>query len=1114
MKCILNHLPRIGSWAHSSRTRRAAAVVLYLWVTLLFCLGNIGVAPGAVQFSEIVSRNDSVLADDNGDYPDWIELRNPDAASLNLSGYGLTDDPVRPFKWVFPSRIISAGGYLVVFASNKDRTNTTVLHANFAINAEGETLALTRPDGVQVDAVRIGFAPSDVSLGRLPNGSTNWLFFPRPTPGTANTGPAYSELLPAPLFSVPAGFYDAGISLGLSSPVSGTVIRYTLDGSEPSTNSALYSIPLTIRDRSSDSNGISMISGTATVNQHTDGWFPPNGLVYKGTVVRARLFRDNAAPGPVGTATYLVSPGASQRYRLPVVSIATAPYGLFDYTNGIYMLGLIFDQYRMAHPTEPLTGHTPANYTQRGKAWERAAHLQWFTANGSTGFAQNVKIDIQGQSSRSFREKSLGVKARSDVTPIDAVAYPIFPGLTNRQGDAIKSLKGFRLRNSGNDWAYTLFRDELAHRLAAGTLVDTLAYTPVVTLLNGEYWGILNAREQEDEDYLANHYEVPPENLTICETIGTVIYGRSGDNQHFLNLRSYVETNDLVDPTKYAYVQTQMDVDNFMNYQAAEIYYANADWPHNNIRFWRLKTPQYQPDAPLGHDGRWRWLLFDVDLGLSHPWSGGYGDNTLAAALSPTGRPGIVAPWSTVLLRGLVRNPQFRTAFINTIADHLNSTFKENRVTEVIDGIYNTLSPAMDEHIRRWRTMGNSVSTWSNNVRGLRTFASQRPINLRQHVVTQFGLKGFVTLTLNVTPAARGYVRVNRLLVTETTPGVTNATPYPWRGTYFRGVPIQLEAVPGPGSTFAGWSGAPGLDTNSILTLTPTTNLSITAVFQPSPAPFDLSVEPYRFTAWDAAAAAGTYPPHMRFQQTTNPDPSLGTSLESDWRLPYLLTNRSRIVGLGADGVSFLNTGNPQESPGAGYLGAALLALRTVGVTNIEVSWIGGTVLPNQQIYALRLQYAVGDGPFRDVLDETGQPVEYQRHTIAGHQLLVGPVVLPAEANHQEYLQLRWKYYYVSGQSGPRSQLRLDDVLVARRAPVSPPTAAVPVLLAGDVLRLDFIGSPHRIYWLESSTNLFEWFRVPVDATDINGTGSFQVPRALLPGANNEAQHFFRFSYP
>src|SRR6185369_13833301 len=201
----------------------------------------------------------------------------------------------------------------------------------------------------------------------------------------------------------------------------GVRIHFTLDGSEPTTNSPLYAGPVLIRDRSGDSNALSMIPGTATVNQHTDGWFPPNGLVNKVTVVRARAFQSNAWPSSIATHTYFVWTNATQTYALPVVSIALLTNDVFNYTTGIYVLGKIFTDYTNSHPGELLTGHTPANYTQRGNAWERRAHFEYFEPDGSTGFAQNVLVDIQGQSSRSFREKSLGIKARSDAPPMDAI---------------------------------------------------------------------------------------------------------------------------------------------------------------------------------------------------------------------------------------------------------------------------------------------------------------------------------------------------------------------------------------------------------------------------------------------------------------------------------------------------------------------------------------------------------------------------------------------------------------------------------------------------------------------------------------------------------------------
>jgi hypothetical protein len=1081
-----------------------------IWLAACLAVGGLGlvhpvVAAHAICLNEVVSFNDHGLADEDGDFSDWIELFNGGIEAINLSGYGLSDQADQPFKWVFPRKIVPAGGFIVVFASAKDRTNGPALHASFSIKSGGEQLQLTRPDGVRVEEWPGVLLPRDYSYGRKPDGSSNFVFFAKPTPNAANTTQGFLAIAAPPTFSAAGGFFETAFSLALSTTEPGAQIYYSCDGSEPTTNSLLYTAPIDIRDRSGEANALSLISGTATVNQHTDGWFPPNGLLNKASVIRTRAFRANAWPSPVVTHTYFVFTNAARRYDLPVVSLAINTNDLFNYTTGIYVLGKIFRDYTNAHPTEPLTGHTPANYTQRGSAWERRAHLELFEPGGALGFAQDVLVDIQGQSSRSFREKSLGLKARSDAAPTDTFAYALWPGLTNRAGAPLIEFPNMRLSNSGNDWAYTIFRDALCHRLAQPTPVDILAYRPLLVFLDGEYWGVHNAREQMDPDFIENHYGVPHDQVIICETSGTLLEGQPGDNQSFLNLRAFIETNDVVNPTNYAWINTQMDVQNFIAYQATEIYLSNADWPHNNIRFWRRRTPAYQPNAPLGHDGRWRWVLFDTDLAYGHPWSGSYGDNTLAAATNPTGRPGIDAPWSTVLLRRLLLNPQFRNEFINTYADHLNSAFKENRATEAVNIMQAAIASSMPEHIRRWQTMSGSMTTWSNNVRVMRTFADQRPIYCRQHVVTQFRLPGYATLTLNVSHTNRGRLRVNSLVIDRNTLGVTNGMAYPWRGTYFKDVPVQLQALPAPGSVFAGWSNRADLGLQDTLTVNLSNNATFTALFERSPAPHDLSLGPFLFTSWRAEAMPGTFPLHMRFEQSSGRDPGLVTPMENDWLFPYNLTNRSRLNGLGDEGLAFLNTSNPQDAAGAGYLGAAVLALRTVGVTNIQVSWVGGTVAPNQQVYALRLQYAIGDGPFQDVLDADGQPVEYGRNAVAGHVQLLGPVTLPAAVNDQPYVSLRWKYYFVSGTSGPRAQLRLDDILVTKTASPLPGRFSAGAKPLFGVWEFDFVASPRRTYWVEGSTNLLNWFLLGPRTTDIDG--HFRLP---IERSGNLPAQFYR----
>jgi hypothetical protein len=205
------------------------------------------------------------------------------------------------------------------------------------------------------------------------------------------------------------------------------------------------------------------------------------------------------------------------------------------------------------------------------------------------------------------------------------------------------------------------------------------------------------------------------------------------------------------------------------------------------------------------------------------------------------------------------------------------------------------------------------------------------------------------------------------------------------------------------------------------------------AVFQAaaSPQPHVLSAGPYWFSDWDAESPAGTYPPNMVFLQTPLSDPGLEVEMDSAWTMPYNLTNRSRINGLGTDGFAFINTTNPQDVEGAGYLGAAVLALNTLGEGQIRVTWTGGTVLSNSRVYGIRLQYRVGtEGTFANVLNAQGDPVEYIRNSDAGHARVIGPVNLPASLANQPHVELRWKYHYISGDSGARAQLRISDILV------------------------------------------------------------------------------------
>ena len=108
-------------------------------VLTLLLLHAAAVLTANPRISEFMASNDGIIADANGDFPDWIEIHNPEPVTLDLIGYSLTDDPEEPRKWVFPSgSVVRGGGYLVVFASGKNRSSPGAeLHTNFEINAAG-----------------------------------------------------------------------------------------------------------------------------------------------------------------------------------------------------------------------------------------------------------------------------------------------------------------------------------------------------------------------------------------------------------------------------------------------------------------------------------------------------------------------------------------------------------------------------------------------------------------------------------------------------------------------------------------------------------------------------------------------------------------------------------------------------------------------------------------------------------------------------------------------------------------------------------------------------------------------------------------------------------------
>ncbi len=789
---------------------RQTGIVLFLFLMMLTSVAG----AQEVFINEVMASNATTLADEDGDFEDWIELYNAGDGKVNLSGYGLSDDYHEPFRWILPDVDIEAGGFLLIWASGKDRADPAgLLHTNFRISRDGEEVLLTRPDGTMQDELVPTFIPTDVSFGRKPDGKDHWFYFEEPTPGEANTTAGATHILDPPALSVSSGFFDDPFHVEITHDDPGTTILYTLDGSTPrpenlggttyqyvdqypgnpgdetgnpitrSYHTHVFDDPILIEDISKDPDRLTMIPTT----WHAQPGYIPDEPVFKGTIVRAIAVKEGALASNEVFETYFVSSSGHHDYSLPVLSVATSESYLFDYKDGIYVPGIDFLNWREDHPESEANWRVPSNYHRRGVEWEYPAAVMLFGKDREVVFQQNTGFRIHGGWARTLPAKSLRLYARN-LYGNDVIDAEIF------SGHGRQPYKRLLVRNSGQDWSRTLFRDAALQTIFGDLYFDTQAYQPALLFINGEYWGIFNIRERYDKHYLERVYGVDGENLDIIANHHEV---KEGDDQHFKSLMGYAEDHDLSESAHYAQVKTKMDVHNFIDYYIAQIFSGNNDWPHSNIDFWRLRTDKFIEKAQPGHDGRWRWLMYDLDVGFGVWVNAGF--DGIEWAADPEKEE------ATLLFRNLLENQTFRHKFINRFADLLNTTFLPCHTTEIIRGIQKRIKPEINEHIDRW-SQHDDMDAWLLRVDHMLAYAETRPGHQKDHIMSYFGLPDTHDFTLDVCNVFRGKVRVNSIAIDHDTPG-TSGYPYPWEGTYFEEVPVTLEALPSPGYEFSHWEG-------------------------------------------------------------------------------------------------------------------------------------------------------------------------------------------------------------------------------------------------------------------------------------------------------------------
>lgn len=833
------------------------------------------VAAQSIVINEFVASNSSHHLDEDGDTEDWIEIFNSGYATVNLSGYGLSDDPSNPFRWVFPDIEIEPGDFILLWASGKNRTNVeNPLHTNFSISASGEPLLLSDPTGTLIDYVPPVALGTDMSYGRQPDGGSEWFYFEEPTPNTANTTQAYSDWLKQPTLSKRGGFYTETIDIAIESPEQGVVILYTLDGTEPDEaniggttytyknqypenpqnpfgpllegkiESFNYTGKLQLGPRENEPHRIAAINTLGTFRN--DGGPVSGHKVAMGHVLRARVIREGAIPSPVTTHSYFIFPEGHDRYSFPVISVVIPEDRLFDYHRGIYIPGYFYDQWRIANPTSTTAlFRRDANYFQRGREWEVPGHIEIFDGEHGTILSQNIGYRMHGNSSRRAPLKSLRIYARRAYDEQSDMHYPFFSDLFDSYGRPVDRFKRLIIHQSGGgDHYLSRHKDIYLQTLLRPLGLDHQQYMPVVHFINGEFWGHMNLIERLDRYYIASRYLIDPDDVVMLDlghSFGVyqgvgITEGTEDDLQEYLDLLEYVQSNDMADEEHLAYVEDRVDIENFILYQMGQIFIGNHDWPHNNIDFWRKRVPDRRPGAPAEHDGRWRWIFVDLENGFGL-WSSQPTDDSIAwATRTESWGEDPARVDATILLRNLIKNTQFRHRFINAFCDHINTTFQVPGAHDLLDQFEDWIGPFRDgEHSLRWS------ENRGNPYQRTKDYAEQRPTRIIQHLRNHFGVSLRGTINLNVSDQRHGLLKINTIQIDANTPGIDSPeSPYPYQGQYFRGIPVKVTALPLPGYQFAGWQEYPD-HIDSSIEIIMTNQISLTAQFEKAPQPAILS---------------------------------------------------------------------------------------------------------------------------------------------------------------------------------------------------------------------------------------------------------------------------------
>ena len=605
-------------------------------------------------------------------------------------------------------------------------------HTTFKAEDQGGVLYMVSETGI-LDSVRYSAVPTGASWSR--DAAGNW-GFASPSPYGNTVGEVFAVQAQSNAVNVPpSGFYSSAITVSFPA---GT--RCEQGGAEPTANSPTVEQDLTI-------------NATA--------------------VLRCRTYAVGSYPSEEIIRTYVFESQPS----ITALFVTTDPLSMFSPDTGLYMTG------NGASMMDPKKG---ANFWSNR---ELPVYVELFEPGSPKNPAFGVMGDykISGQYSRAKEKKSFSVTLREEYGD-KRLKYPLFPDYPE-----LKKFKAFSLRNFGNNSGDDYVRDRIGTSMTEGLGVDYQRGRYVVVYYNGKYYGVHDLRERNNEYYYETKYGLDASDIDLIDANNDASAGSATDYKAMIE---WLQSNELTSDANYQKIADQIDVDNYMNYMQAEMFLNNGDWPHNNMKKWRVASQK----------SKWKWFLYDVDFGFGAGYNTqnsnvfGYvtnanGTNGMGMGMMPgmggQQQTGGSISEHTILMIRLLQNEGFKNAFINRFCVLLSMNFSADRLVKRIDELQSQVQAEVARDAEFWNY---DAASMSSNLEKIKSFAQTRQQTIMSEMQQYFSLGETASVTLSA--QGSGKVLVHNLPLDQSSMTVN----------FYSGVPVIVTAVPNTGAVFSGWS--------------------------------------------------------------------------------------------------------------------------------------------------------------------------------------------------------------------------------------------------------------------------------------------------------------------